>query len=267
MQPLRNILGTTRWVLLSPDGALNFVPLYALIDENGRQLVETMSITYLMTGRDLLRWGNPIAAKQAPVIVANPDFGKTIEAETNDGAIAQSRAVELSRVFFSPLQATEEEGQMVLKTMSKAQLLAGSNATEEAIKQMHGPRVLHIATHGFFLPDITPATNDAAKASLDPWNANPLLRSGLALHGANRRRSETVREDGVLTALEVSNLDLQGTRLVVLSACETGVGQAFRGEGVYGLQRAMVMAGAETQVTSLWQVDDQATKKSHGRFL
>ena len=266
MQPIRKALGTTRWTLLSPDGALNFVPFYALVDENDRELVETMSLTYLMTGRDLLRLGSSAAARQDAVIVANPDFGKTIEAETNEVTMAQSRAVDLSRVFFSQLQGTEEEGLQVQKTMSKALLLAGANATEEAIKQMHGPRILHIATHGFFLPDITNITGDTSKTGPDPWNANPLLRSGLALHGANRRKSETDREDGVLTALEVSNLDLQGTRLVVLSACETGVGQALHGEGVYGLQRAMMIAGAETQVTSLWQVDDNATKNLMVKF-
>lgn len=261
MQPIRKALGNTRWVMLSPDGALNFIPFYALVDENDRDLVETMSMTYLMTGRDLVRLQkDKSTSKQGPVIVANPDFGQTIERETNARTSAQGRGVELSRVYFSQLAGTEEEGREVKKILTNAKLFEGQNATEEALKEMHGPQVLHVATHGFFLPDITNVTGDAAKAGPDPWNANPLLRSGLALVGANRRKSETDREDGVLTALEVSNLDLRGTQLVVLSACETGVGQALRGEGVYGLQRAMTIAGAETQVTSLWQVDDQATK-------
>ncbi|HRI66259.1 MAG TPA: CHAT domain-containing protein [Polyangium sp.] len=267
MQPVRRALGTTRWMLLSPDGALNFVPFYALVDEQNRELVDTSSITYLMTGRDLLRLRETkVSARQDPVIVANPDFGKTIETETNERSEAQSRSVDLSRIRFSQLAGTEEEGQQVSKTLAKAHLLNGLNATEEALKELHGPRVLHIATHGFFLPDIENVTGTTSKTETDPWNANPLLRSGLALVGANRRKSQSDREDGVLTALEVSNLDLRGTRLVVLSACETGVGQALRGEGVYGLQRAMMIAGAETEVTSLWQVSDNATKSLMVKF-
>lgn len=158
-------------------------------------------------------------------------------------------------------------------------LLTGSQATENAIKQLQSPTILHIATHGFFLknvplvapPDfsITPFLQDSrslkpefppgAILSSSPANTEkPLLRSGLALAGFNPRQSGS--EDGVLTALEVTGLNLSGTKLVVLSACETGLGDVANGEGVYGLRRALAIAGTESQLISLWKVDDFGTK-------
>jgi MYXO-CTERM domain-containing protein len=136
-----------------------------------------------------------------------------------------------------------------------ARLLLGAEATEQAVKAARGPRILHLATHGFFLPGSWLAPRgEGALSDVE----NPLLRSGLAFAGADGLRSGS--EDGLLTALEVATLDLRGTRLAVLSACETGLGQAERGEGVYGLRRALAIAGAETQVISLWRVDDAATR-------
>jgi CHAT domain-containing protein len=126
-----------------------------------------------------------------------------------------------------------------------------------------------VATHGFFLADqpqqleatrgVIVLNDNAFPHPQSLWAENPLLRSGLALAGANQRRSGA--EDGVLTALEAAGLDLWGTKLVVLSACETGVGAVQNGEGVYGLRRALVIAGAESQVMSLWKVADDATRE------
>ena len=129
--------------------------------------------------------------------------------------------------------------------------------------------MLHIATHGFFLNDLPPSTADrearqlglgtAAVQASAPRQENALLRSGLVLAGVKQQTSGA-GEDGVLTALETAGLNLWGTKLVVLSACETGLGEARNGEGVYGLRRALVLAGSETQVMSLWQVSDTATR-------
>ena len=136
---------------------------------------------------------------------------------------------------------------------------------------------MHIATHGFFLPDVElPEPSDLGGgliASNDPLASsgprgiiaeNPLLRSGLALAGFNPRRSGL--EDGVFTALEASQLNLLGTQLVVLSACETGLGEVANGEGVYGLRRAFALAGAETQLMSLWNVSDYGTQSLMARY-
>jgi CHAT domain-containing protein len=144
-------------------------------------------------------------------------------------------------------------------------------ATETAVKQVVAPRILHLATHGFFLSEPTalesvpPAvaggsrTHTATTGTIS--NAaieNPLLRSGLAFTGANLRNGKG--DDGVLTALEASGLNLWGTKLVVLSACDTGVGEVRIGEGVYGLRRAFTLAGAESLVMSLWPISDFTTR-------
>jgi CHAT domain-containing protein len=120
--------------------------------------------------------------------------------------------------------------------------------------------LLHIATHGFFLRDegtqADAATGPRVRSKID----NPLLRSGLALAGANLRAGGK-NEDGILTALEASGLNLWGTKLVVLSACDTGLGEISNGEGIYGLRRAFALAGAESMLMSLWPASDYATQK------
>jgi CHAT domain-containing protein len=138
--------------------------------------------------------------------------------------------------------------------------------------------LLHIATHGFFLEDLyltstsgrgAQALNDDLQRTLldlEPEQLerrgvrieSPLLRSGLALAGANEHKED---DNGILTALEVTGLNLWGTKLVVLSACDTGVGEVKNGDGVYGLRRALALAGAETQLMSLWAISDSATRE------
>lgn len=231
MRPIRGRLGDTRRILLAPDGALNLVPFAALIDEDGRFLAERFYITYLTSGRDVLRLATRAAEHGAPLILADPDFAKTPKGSASN---------------WSRLPGTSEEGVALAKILPDAKLLTRANATETALKATRAPRILHLATHGFFLPDQSGAQE------------NPLLRSGVVLAGANAGGSGT--DDGVLTALEASGLDLSGTELVVMSACETGVGDVKRGDGVYGLRRALVVAGAESQVMSLWKVDDAATR-------
>jgi len=265
MSPIQDALGGSTSILISPDGALNLIPFSALADERKEYLVKTYTFIYLTSGRDLLRSKSQFAGQQPPVIVANPLFGQAnhrLEAgPLNATNVIQRR----SRSFgehFGPLHGTQQEGLALKPLLRNATLLTGSNATEGAVKRLHGPEVLHIATHGFFLADEASSESEtiaSSQFSRSLKRENRLLRSGLALAGANRRYGGP-KEDGILTALEASALDLWGTKLVVLSACETGVGQVQNGEGVYGMRRALVLSGTESQVMSLWKVDDEATK-------
>ncbi len=239
MQPIRQLLGNTKTILLSPDAALNLIPFEALVDENNQYLVENYHITYLTSGRDLLRLKDKFASQQSPLIVADPFYGKAGE------KVALTRSIDLSEFTFPGLPGTEQEAKAIKNLLPQATVLTGSQATENAVKQVKKPNILHIATHGFFKPESNVLEN-------------PLLRSGLVLAGVTIGQS--AGDDGVLTALETTNLNLVGTKLVVLSACDTGKGDIKIGQGVYGLRRALVIAGSESQLISLWKVSDDATK-------
>jgi CHAT domain-containing protein len=166
---------------------------------------------------------------------------------------------DLSKVYFAPLAGAAEEARSIQSLFPEAELFTGSQATKAALAGIDAPRILHIATHGFFLDDgpkwqESDARGISARANFE----NPLLRSGLALAGANLKQNG--KDDGILTALEASNLNLWGTKVVTLSACETGIGEVKNGEGIYGLRRAFFLAGAETLVMSLWPVSDRVTR-------
>lgn len=233
MQPLRALAGDATHLLISPDGQLSLVPFEALVDERDRYLIGRYAVSYLTSGRDLLRMKVARPSSSDPVIVADPDFGEpSAQASASD--------------YFAPLPGTLEEARAIHALFPRAAMLTGQRASESALKAVVAPAILHVATHGFFLHD--------------PSITNPLLRSGIALSGANAGHAN------VLTALEASNLNLWGTRLVTLSACDTGMGEVRNGEGVYGLRRALLVAGVQTIVMSLWPVGDYATRTIMTRY-
>jgi CHAT domain-containing protein/Tfp pilus assembly protein PilF len=281
MRPVRALTGDATHLLVSPDGQLDLIPFEALVDEKERYLLERFSITYLTTGRDLLRMQVRRASKSGPLVMADPTFG---EPETTTMAKAEGinlrpqvaahkrRSIttgqDLSAVYFAPLSDTAQEARSIQTLFPDARVLTGTQATKAALKQVDAPRILHIATHGFFLQDAAadaspaagkPEANNTRAIHASARIENPLLRSGLALSGANLTKSSS--EDGILTALEAANLNLWGTKLVTLSACETGVGEVKNLEGVYGLRRSFFLAGAESLVMSLWPVSDRVTRE------
>jgi CHAT domain-containing protein/Flp pilus assembly protein TadD len=293
MRPVRSLLGKTRRVFVSPDSELNLIPFAALVDERNQYLVKRYHFTYLTSGRDLLRLQEKIKSKSAPVVMADADFniassshkGKGAQNPTsytstvnvaNDSTIAgdEQFGPKLGEVEFEPLKrlaASAEEAREVKRTLKQATVFLRSEATESALKQVSSPSILHIATHGYFLEEevrpgskTSESTRIAVRKKSDDSTAsvkleNPALRSGLFFAGANKGKSGD--DDGVLTALEAAGLDLWGTKLVVLSACDTGVGEVLNGQGVQGLRRALVLAGSECQMMSLWPVSDTGTRE------
>jgi CHAT domain-containing protein/Tfp pilus assembly protein PilF len=267
MQPIRPLLGNASQLLISPDGSLNLIPFEALIDEQNRYLVQNFSCTYLTSGRDLLRLNVARESKTRPMVLANPLFGEptqyaSISKKQRGLKPSMTTADDLSDIYFAPLSGTIQESSAIKSLFHETTVLSGSQATEDTLKQVSAPSILHIATHGFFLTDTPENKNSSSGTRAISANAkivNPLLRSGLALAGANLHNKKG--EDGILTALEASGLNLWGTKLVTLSACDTGLGEVKNGEGVYGLRRAFVLAGAETLVMSLWDVNDYVTRE------
>jgi CHAT domain-containing protein len=206
----------------------------------------------LSSGRELLHAGDMQRSGEPAVIIANPEFGPKAAA---GGPVSRA---------FDSLPGADAEATAVRRLVPDARIIRGAEATEATLKSLRHPSVLHIATHGFFLagdgPDVVTGTRGLRQVGGEPpAYIPPLLRSGLALAGANRAHAAD-EEDGILTASEAAMLDLHGTQLVFLSACESGLGVVNAGESVYGLRRAFAIAGARTQVLTLWQVSDSATK-------
>ncbi|MBX7222627.1 MAG: CHAT domain-containing protein [Blastocatellia bacterium] len=261
LQPLYPWLKTSRHLLISPDGSLNLIPFAALLDEKGRYLVESYRLTNLTSGRDLLRLAVKIPSKEPPLVLAGPNYGNG----AGPNLLGQTFAP------LAELPGARQEGLQVQALFPNSRLKIETEASETVLKQINQPELVHIATHGFFLSGGTDRSASGATRNLtkleetgdvEQWlisAGNPLLRSWLFFAGANS--GGTADNDGTLTALEASQLNLWGTKLVVLSACDTGLGEIKDGEGVYGLQRALVLAGSESQMMTLWPVSDRASQE------
>ncbi len=230
-----------------PDGILYSFPFDALVDANGKYLVESKNIVILDSSSPRSQ-----PEKRTPgelVAFVNPDFGP----ETPD------------QRSWKTLAGTKAEGDAIRKHFPEAKIQQGPGATEEALLQVRSPQILHIATHGFFAPNPS-RLPEGSRVGLE-GAAQPLLRSGLVLAGANAGR-ETLgsNSNGYLTALEMLRLDLTGTELVVLSGCNTGRGDVEVGDGVFGMRRSLQLAGAQQIVMSLFPVLDSSAKMFMDEF-
>jgi CHAT domain-containing protein/tetratricopeptide (TPR) repeat protein len=277
---LPHVEKSKRW-LLSPDGNLWLVPFEALTLADGSYAVEKHQVSYLTSGRDVLPAVAPKVRVRGPVVLADPDFdldpaaaraeAKRLLGESGEeGTPTASGSFRLGKVVRLPGTAAEAKAiapSLKAYTGVAPRVLTGASALEGVFRVLRSPRVLVVSTHGFFLPDQEAARDGKGKAeAVKKWE-NPLLRCGLLLAGCNNAARMTGGDDGVLTGLEVLGADLRGTELVVLSACDTGLGEVQSGEGVAGLRQAFQLAGARAVVSTLWQVPDQQSSRLMALFF
>ncbi|MBF0271466.1 MAG: CHAT domain-containing protein [Magnetococcales bacterium] len=293
--PIKQRIGKREQVYVVPDGMLNILPFPALVNPEDDYLARDTDLHLLSSSRDLVPSAVP-EAKGNYLILAGPDYdsdkvggdqAKKLKAKEKESESLQGRrSSELKQglrafssgmrgLHFDPLPGAEKEGRLISGQATGRKknntVLMKHEAQESALQSLATPpEILHIATHGFFLkPDDNLKKRllklaRGGELKLPPPGDNPLLRAGLAFAGINANArflgELDTDNDGVLTALEVLGMDLTGTRLAVLSACETGLGEMHEGEGVYGLRRAFQEAGAKSVIASLWEVSDAGTQ-------
>lgn len=255
-------------IFASLDGVYNQINLNTLQDSSGVFLIDQKEIFYVMNTKEVpsikKKLGKKIPGKEKAVLLGAPNYAKDFDWD-------QAKQMPVQELPGTKKEVEEINKQLKLKAW-KTQILVGDEAMEEKIKRINNPYLLHIATHGYFLEDRKIGKEKVFGIEPDQAMENPLLRSGLLFTGADNtiqsigKTQEGMEDDGVLNAYESLFLDLDKTELVVLSACETGLGEIRNGEGVYGLQRAFQIAGASSLMISLWQVSDEVTQKLMSLF-
>jgi CHAT domain-containing protein len=261
--------GTHR-IIISPDGNLNFVSFATLLDAENHFFGEDFDLNYVSSGRDLLNEPKVVPLNKRLVIFADSDYSRLPDAPVK----GRARSAAGDDDLLAPLPGTEREA-MMLQQEARSEgigvdLYRGSEASKPNLSRLDSPYILHLATHGLYLseddvPNL-PVPEGAGPENAEAVAGQPMRRSLLALAGG----AVTLRawkqgifppseNDGLLTAQEVSSLDLDRTWLVVLSACDTGGGEAQAGEGVLGLRRGFAEAGAQNLLMTLWPVDDNET--------
>lgn len=241
-----------RKIYLVPDGVYNQINVNTLRLPTGKYVVNQHDLTVMGNANDLrkIKKNRTDSPSKDAFLLGFPEYG------TPDISLLPGTRVEINDIS----KILRDNGYQVYQHME-------DQATELNVKAMNSPQIVHIATHGYFKQDIESKDGSVFGVHNENASDNPLLRSGLILAGTGKALADTTSADisnndnGILTAYEAMNLSLDDTELVVLSACETGLGEVKSGEGVYGLQRAFQVAGADALIMSLWKVSDDATQK------
>lgn len=273
VDPIIDQINHIKRLFIAPDGDIYHLPFEVLpLNERGdERVLDQYHISYMGVGRDLQFFSRkPDFTASPPIVLANPAFNIKAELRSNPiKKILDMQDLHSQLHPFDELPGTDIEGKEIAKLLGVSPFLA-DKANVSTLKNLDkSPQILHIASHGFFLPNPkkrppTVQKNFSEYSKLDISIENPMLRSGIALAGVNQFLiGNTIPQEmgsGLLTAEDILNLKLQNTELVVLSACQSGMGDVEDSEGIYGLRRAFMIAGVQTLVISLWDVPDKATK-------
>jgi CHAT domain-containing protein len=272
LRPLAQFLVDRDHLFISPDGNLNLIPFEILLDEKDVYPIESAQISYISAGRDIVRFENdetPYKTGMA-LILADPDYDlgltkeeiKQSQSPEIEPAASDSKAYELT--YFTRLPHTVQEANTIQQIIAdrmhfSVQNFQDTQAVEAVLNAAESPSIMHLATHGYFIArNESMGSTKVMEPSLMSLRNNPMLRSGIVLTGVNLSLREG-RDEGIMSAAKVMGLRLTGTDLVVLSACETGLGDVQSGEGVFGLKRAFILSGAKAVVLSLWSVPSKET--------
>jgi len=278
-KPLLPWLNGIKKVSIAPAGLLNRVAFNALPVDSNTYLIDKYQLRQFSSIRQIAEQKIPVQPSNNTTDITlyggiqfnAADTTATSGNETSTTPLPDNVKRSIRVGIWNDLPGTLKEvnniKQLFTTNKKATQIITGANATEESLKQLSGksPSILHLATHGFSLPDADKKriTNSTVSENQFTLADNPLLRSGIIMAGANRVWNGAVpipgKEDGIVTAYEISNMDLSNTELVVLSACETALGDIKGTEGVFGLQRAFKLAGVQNMLLSLWQVPDAET--------
>lgn len=282
-KPLEPRLVGIKTVAIAPIGLLHRINLAAIPVSQEEVLANRFEVLLMGSTRQLVAGNETKAPEMDATVYGGIYFDALSPAEYDSTTIGMQRGIDLS---LTDLWGTKQfpQWQYLKWTAIEAEAIAGilkeagyqvtvfqkNQATEASLKSVcnptKSPGILHLATHGFFFDDpILSGASDKTEGPVFKWSEHPMVRSGLIMSGGNEawlnRRTSNNREDGILTAYEISQMDLRNTELVVLSACETGLGEIRDSEGVYGLQRAFKIAGAKYLIMSLWQTSDFHTQE------
>jgi len=260
-KPISDGIGQSATIYLSADGVYNQINLEAIPTPDGKYVIDNANIVLVSNTKDL--YLKKIKSKSSPSentasMFGNPTFYVSASSDHSIAALPGTEK-EVNQLQFM----LKQKGWTTTEYVEKS-------ASEENVKEMNSPKIFHIATHGFYKPSVQTTLQGELQESEASANQNPLMRTGLLLRGAGDLMEKTDYnyniESGILTAYEAMSLNLDKTDLVVLSACETGLGELEAGEGVYGLQRAFLVAGAKVLIMSMFKVDDDATQKLMLKF-